>query len=127
MDGCSNRLQPVFGERIIRIALSVEGVERVAIVRIQRQPEPDTLWQVGIRQEMPPEGNHGGVSVFYDFLSRSGFKAPGCDDFPFESLSEPCRRNHILTLCWQFRRVGSQRSGLAPPRASFYVRRPRTS
>src|SRR6266853_6348830 len=82
--------------------MSVEGVKRVAIVRIQRQPEVDTLWQVGIRQEMPPEGNQVGISFLYDFLGRSGFKAPGCDDFPFEYLSEPCRRNRILTLCGDY-------------------------
>src|SRR5260370_13406085 len=85
-------------ERITGVGASVEGVERLAIVRIQRQPEPDTLWQVGIRQEMPPESNQIGVSFLYDFLGRSGFAAPGCDDFPFEYLSEPCRRNRILTL-----------------------------
>src|SRR5216684_8695618 len=48
---------------------------------------------------MPAEGNHVCISFLYDFLSRSGFKAPGCDDFPIEYLSEPCRRNRILTLC----------------------------
>src|ERR1700675_163682 len=47
---------------------------------------------------MPPERNHVGISVLYDFLSRSGFKAPGRDDFPLEYLSEPCRRNRILPL-----------------------------
>src|SRR5260370_2232966 len=48
---------------------------------------------------MPAEGNHVCISFLYDFLSRSGFKAPGCDDFPIEYLSEPCRRNRIVTLC----------------------------
>jgi hypothetical protein len=78
--------------------VGVEGIERVAIVRIQRPSEPDTLWQVGIRQEMPPEGNQVGTPILYDFLSRSGFEAPGCDDCPLEDLSEPCRRNRILML-----------------------------
>src|ERR1700676_928897 len=48
---------------------------------------------------MPPERNQVGISVLYDFLSRSGFKATGCDDFPLEYLSVPCRCNRILTLC----------------------------
>src|SRR5258708_30839513 len=48
---------------------------------------------------MPAEGNKVCISFLYDFLSRSGFKAPGCDDFPIEYLSEPCRRNGILALC----------------------------
>ena len=48
---------------------------------------------------MPPESNQIGISFLYDLLGRSGFEAPGCDDFPFEFLSEPCRRNRILTLC----------------------------
>src|ERR1700676_2871810 len=48
---------------------------------------------------MPPESNKIGIAFFYDFLGRSGFEAPSCDDVPFEYLSEPCRRNRILTLC----------------------------
>src|SRR6266403_5438002 len=48
---------------------------------------------------MPPEGNQVCISFLYDFLSRSGFKAPGGDNFPIEYLSEPCRGNRILTLC----------------------------
>src|SRR6266852_2541022 len=51
---------------------------------------------------MPAEGNQVGVSFLYDFLGRSGFEAPGCDDSPFEYLSEPCRRNRILTLCGDY-------------------------
>src|ERR1700688_5051527 len=47
---------------------------------------------------MPPEGNQVGISVLYDFLSRSGFKASGCDDCSFEYLSESCRCNRILPL-----------------------------
>src|SRR5258706_13052695 len=76
MDDRGNRFRLLFVERIISVAMSVEGVERVAIVGIQRQPEPDTLWQVGIRQEKPPEGNQVGISFLYDFLRRSGFKPP---------------------------------------------------
>jgi hypothetical protein len=48
---------------------------------------------------MPPECNKVGVSVVYDFLSCSGFEASGGDYCPFEYLSEPCRRNLILSLC----------------------------
>src|SRR5260370_42219199 len=47
---------------------------------------------------MPAEGNQVCISFLYDFLSCSGFKAPGCDDCPFEDFSEPRRRNRILSL-----------------------------
>src|SRR5258708_24396438 len=46
-----------FIERIIRVAASVESVKRVTIVSVQRQPEPDAPWQVGLREEMPSEGD----------------------------------------------------------------------
>jgi hypothetical protein len=48
-DGGGDRIRLLFVERIIRVAMGVEGIERIAIVGIQRQPELDTLWQIGIR------------------------------------------------------------------------------
>src|SRR5271170_6322486 len=48
---------------------------------------------------MSPESNQVGIAVLDDFLSRSGFKATSCNDFSFEYLSKPRRRNCILTLC----------------------------
>ena len=53
----SKRLRSLFVEGIIGVAASVESVKRVTIVSIQRQPEPDALWQVGISDEMPSEGH----------------------------------------------------------------------
>jgi hypothetical protein len=32
---------------------------------------------------MPPERNQVGIAVLDDLLGSSGFKAPGCDDCPF--------------------------------------------
>src|ERR1700680_3079892 len=51
---------------------------------------------------MPSESSQTGILFRYDFLGRSGLEAPGCDDFPFEYPSEPCRRNRILTLCGDY-------------------------
>ena len=44
-------------KRIIGVAVEIEGVERRAIVRVERQPEFDALRQVWIRNEMTPERN----------------------------------------------------------------------
>src|SRR5258708_1438431 len=47
---------------------------------------------------MPAEGTQFSTPFLSDFLSLSGFKAPGCDDFPIEYFWEAFRRNRILTL-----------------------------
>src|ERR1700693_3258788 len=51
---------------------------------------------------MASETNQIGILFLNSFLARSGLEAPGCDDFPFEYPSAPCRRNRILTLCGDY-------------------------
>src|SRR5260370_39742999 len=87
-----------FIERIIRVAASVESVKRVTIVSIQRQPEPDALWQVGIRDEVPSEGNQVRIAVSNSSLSGIRFKTSRRYDLSRENLSQPRGRNGPLTL-----------------------------
>ena len=39
------------------------GMVNISIVRIQRQPEPDAPWQVGIREEMPPKSDQIRIAI----------------------------------------------------------------
>src|SRR3977135_649241 len=50
-------------ERIIGVAASVESVKSVPVVSIQRQPEPNALWQVGIREEMPHKSDQIRIAI----------------------------------------------------------------
>ena len=50
-------------ERIIGVAASVESAKSVPVVSIQRQPEPNALWQVGIREEMPPKSDQIRIAI----------------------------------------------------------------
>ncbi len=79
--------------------MEIEGVERRAIVRVERQPEFDALRQVWIRNEMTPERNQVRVSLFNNRLGAIGFKSTRCDDFPFENLAQLRCRNRRLALC----------------------------
>ena len=88
----------MFVERIIRVAVSLEGVERIAIVWIQRQPEPDALWQVGIRDEVPSEGNQVRIPVSNSSFSGITLKTSRRNDLSRENLSQPRGRNGPLTL-----------------------------
>src|ERR1700720_2991971 len=87
-----------FIERIIRVAASVESVKRVTIVSIQRQPEPDTLWQVGIRDEMPSEGDQICSALSNSSLGSGRFKTPSRNNLSREYLSQPRGRNVPLAL-----------------------------
>src|ERR1700676_806238 len=87
-----------FIERIIRVAASVEGVKRVTIVSIQRQPEPDTLGQVGIRDEMPSEGDQIRIALSNSRLGSVRFKPPSRNNLSRENLSQPCGPNVPLAL-----------------------------
>ena len=53
----------LFIERIIGVAGSVESVKSVPVVSIQRQPEPNALWQVGICEEMPPKSDQIRIAI----------------------------------------------------------------
>src|SRR5580692_5917006 len=63
-----------FIERIIGVAASVESVKRIPVVSIQGQPEPDALWQVGIRDEMPSEGDQIRIALSTSGLGSVRFK-----------------------------------------------------
>src|SRR5882672_9605581 len=95
---CSCDSDSLFIERIIRIAASVESVKRVTIISIQRQPEPDTLWQVGIRDEMPSEGNQIRSALSNSSLGSARFKTPSRNNLSREYLSQPRGRNVPLAL-----------------------------
>src|SRR6202521_1187887 len=95
---CSCDSDSLFIERMIRIAASVESVKRVTIISIQRQPEPDTLWQVGIRDEMPSEGNQIRSALCNSSLGRVRFKTPSRNDLSHEYLSQPRGGNVPLAL-----------------------------
>src|SRR6266853_3155829 len=87
-----------FKERIIRVAASVESVKRATIVGIQRQPEPDTLWQVGIRDEMPSEGDQIRIALCNSSLGGVRFKAVSRNNLSRENLSQPRGRNVPLAV-----------------------------
>src|ERR1700681_1088082 len=95
---CSCGSDSLFIERIIRVAASVESVKRVTIVSIQRQPEPDTLWQVGIRDEMPSEGDQIRSALSNSSLGSVRFKTPSRNNLSRENLSQPRGRNVPLAL-----------------------------
>src|SRR6185503_15907619 len=84
-------------ERVIGIAVGVEGVESLAVVLVKRQPEFDALRQVRIREEMAPERHRISISLFYNLLGRVGFESTRGDDAPFEYPAEPLRSNRSLT------------------------------
>src|ERR1700682_3655127 len=95
---CSCDSDSLIIERIIRVAASVESVKRVTIISIQRQPEPDTLWQVGIRDEMPPEGDQIRSALCNSSLGSVRFKTPSRNNLSREYLSQPRSRNVPLAL-----------------------------
>src|SRR6202047_5580132 len=92
------RLRFALQERIIRVAASVESVKRVTIVSIQRQPEPDTLWQVGIRDEIASEGDQIRIALSNSSLGSVRFKTPSRNNLSRENLSQPRGRNVPLAL-----------------------------
>src|SRR6202022_5086320 len=71
----SKRLRSLFIERIIRVTARVKSVKRVTVVGVQRQPEPDALGQVGIRDEMPSEGHQIAITLSNGSLGSVRFKA----------------------------------------------------
>src|ERR1700674_2140448 len=95
---CSCDSDSLFIERMIRIAASVESVKRDTLIRIQRQPEPNTLWQVGIRAEMPSEGNQIRSALCNSSLGRVRFKTSSRNDLSHEYLSQPRGGNVPLAL-----------------------------
>src|SRR6266436_2979678 len=84
----SKRLRSLFIEGIIGVAASVERVKRVPIVSTQRQPEPDAHWQIGIRDEMPSEGNQIGITLSNGRLSSGRFKSARRNNRSRENLSQ---------------------------------------
>src|SRR5260370_19171699 len=95
---CSCDSDSLFIERIIRVAASVESVERVTIVSIQRQPEPDTLWQIGIRDEIPSKGDQIRIALSNSSLGSVRFKTPSRNNRSREYLAQPRGRNVPLAL-----------------------------
>src|ERR1700730_3656109 len=87
-----------FIERIIGVAASVESVKRGPIVGIERQSEPDALWQVGIREEIPSKGHQISIALFNGSLGSVRFKPPGRNNRSREYLSQPRGRNGSLAL-----------------------------
>src|SRR6202790_3458540 len=75
-----------FIEGIIGVAASVESVKRGTIISIQRQPEPDALWQVGIRDEMPSEGDQIRSALSNSSLGSVRFKPPSRNNLSREYL-----------------------------------------
>src|SRR5712671_6906658 len=91
-----------FIERIICVATSVESVKRVTIIRIQRQPESDALWQVGIRDEMPSERDQIRIALCNSSLGSVRFKTPSRNNLSRENLSQPRGRNVPLAVGDQY-------------------------
>src|ERR1700722_17981453 len=87
-----------FIERIIGVAASVESVKGGSVVRIQRQPEPDALWQVGIREEIPSKGHQIRIALFNGSLGSVRFKTPSRNKRSREYLSQPRGRNVPLAF-----------------------------
>src|SRR5260370_3097549 len=87
-----------FIERIIRVAASVESVKRVKIVSIQREPAPDTLWEVGIRDEIPSDGDQIRIALSNSSLGSVRFKTLSRNNRSRENLSQPRGRNVPLAL-----------------------------
>src|SRR5580700_1390974 len=85
-------------EWIIGVAASVESVKRGPVVGIQRQPEPDALWQVGIRDEIPSEGDQIRIALSNSSLGGVRFKTPSRNNRSREYLSQPRGRNVPLGL-----------------------------
>src|ERR1700704_1223333 len=85
-------------ERIIGVAASVESVKSVPVVSIQRQPEPDALWQVGIREEMPSKSDQIRIAISNSCLGSVRFKPPRRNNRSREYLSEPRGRNVPLAF-----------------------------
>src|SRR6266849_4327052 len=94
----SKRLRPLFVEGIIGVAASVESVKRVPVVGIQRQPEPDARWQVGISDEMPSEGHQIGITLSNSSLGSVWFKSARRNNRSCENLSQSRRGDVPLAL-----------------------------
>src|SRR5258708_37094721 len=94
----SEQLRSLFIERIIGVAVSIGRVKRIPVVSIQRQPEPDALWQVRIRDKVPSEGNQICIAVSDSSLGGIRFKTSRRNDLSRENLSQPRGRNVPLTL-----------------------------
>src|SRR6266849_3041812 len=94
----SKRLRPLFVEGIIGVAASVESVKRVPVVGIQRQPEPDAFWQVGICDEMPSEGHQIGITLSNGSLGSVRFKSARRNNRSRENLSQSRRGDVPLAL-----------------------------
>jgi hypothetical protein len=84
--------------RIIGVAASVESVKRVPVVSIQRQSEPDALWQVGIRDEMASEGHQIGITLSNASLGSVRFKSARRNNRSRENLSQSRRGDVPLAL-----------------------------
>src|SRR5260370_8699300 len=82
-----------FIERIIRVGASVESVKRVTIISIQRQPEPDALWLVGVRRERPYEGDKSRIALCNSSLGGVRFKTSSRNNLSRENLSQPRGRD----------------------------------
>ena len=78
----------LFIDRIIGVATRVESVKSVPVVSIQGQPEPDALWQVGIRDEMPSEGHQIGITISNGSLRSVRLKSASRDSRSRENFSE---------------------------------------
>src|SRR5258708_22835577 len=97
----SEQLRSLFIERIIGVAVSIERVKRIPVVSIQRQPEPDALWQVRIRDKVPSEGNQICIAVSDSSLRGTRFKTSPRNHLSRENLSKPRRPKWPLNLSGQ--------------------------
>ena len=73
--------------------MSVAAVETAAVVGVKRQPEPDALGQIRIRDKMTPERNQVSIAVGNDFFGAFGVEPSGCHDRSFEELTQINGRN----------------------------------
>src|SRR5271154_3102591 len=91
-----SRWNEIVVERVIGVAARIECIESVAVVFVQRKPEPDALGEIGIRDEVTAEGHEIGVSTLDDSFGGGGFEAAGSDDLAFEDSSELLRSDGRL-------------------------------
>src|SRR5258706_12609528 len=85
-------------EWVVGVTVGIECIESGAIVRVERQPEFDTLWQVRIRKEMTPDPNQVTVHFPADRPGTLRSASHPSSHFPFKHLAPSPRRHAPLTL-----------------------------
>src|SRR5580700_429168 len=83
---------------IIRVALRLESVEGVAIIRSEWKFFPDAPWKIRIRNEVTTKRYCVGISLVDGCCCALRFKATVGDDFPSKDLSRPLGGHRRLVL-----------------------------